>query len=158
MPRHEDRNRCHYCMAFIAEALRYRNVAPFGVGHNTVCRTTIDKYTIPENTGILVYQGYIMRNEKEWERANDFMPERFLDSEGQFVSTRPKAYMPFGVGRRVCPGERLAIADLFLVLVRFLQRTQRYDILVDSIAGVSVDPQIPDSSNPPEFTIIFKKK
>ncbi|CAG2123235.1 unnamed protein product, partial [Medioppia subpectinata] len=71
MPRHEDRNRCHYCMAFIAEALRYRNVAPFGVGHNTVCRTTIDKYTIPENTGILVYQGYIMRNEKEWERAND---------------------------------------------------------------------------------------
>ncbi|CAG2177683.1 unnamed protein product, partial [Oppiella nova] len=81
---------------------------------------------------VIVYQGYICRNDKDWEKANEFIPERFLDKQGEFITTRPKAYIPFGVGRRVCLGEKLAIADLFLVLVRFLQSTQDYDIVLDS--------------------------
>jgi cytochrome P450 len=43
MPTHEDRNRCHYVMAFIAETLRFRNIAPQGVPHRAVVRTTIGK-------------------------------------------------------------------------------------------------------------------
>ena len=33
MPTHEDRNRCHYCMAFISETLRFSNIVPLGVQH-----------------------------------------------------------------------------------------------------------------------------
>ncbi|CAG2176594.1 unnamed protein product, partial [Oppiella nova] len=132
MPTHEDRNRCHYVMAFLSETLRFRNVAPFGVVHKALVRTTIGEYTVPENMGVMVYQGVILRNDKDWEKANEFIPERFLDKQGEFITTRPKAYIPFGVGRRVCLGEKLAIADLFLVLVRFLQSTQDYDIVLDS--------------------------
>ncbi|CAG2103733.1 unnamed protein product [Medioppia subpectinata] len=132
MPTHEDRNRCHYVMAFIAESMRFRNVAPTGLPHKAIVNTKLDKYTIPKNMTVIVYHGIICRNDKDWQNANEFKPERFINSEGQFITTRPKAYIPFGVGRRVCPGEKLAIADLFLVLVRFLQSTQDYDIVLDS--------------------------
>ena len=60
----------------------------------------------------------------------NFKPERFLDSKGKYLTTRPKTFIPFGVGRRVCLVEKLAIADLFLVLVRFLQKTYDYEIVL----------------------------
>ena len=42
IPTHEDRNRCHYVMAFISEALRFRNVtSPTGHFHSAVVRSTI---------------------------------------------------------------------------------------------------------------------
>ena len=43
MPTHEDRNRCHYVMAFIAETLRFRNIVPQGLPHRAIVRTTIGK-------------------------------------------------------------------------------------------------------------------
>ena len=106
---------------------------------------------------VIVYQGYICRNDKDWEKANEFIPERFLDKQGEFISTRPKAYIPFGVGRRVCPGEKLAIADLFLVLVTFLQSTQDYDMIAESSTGIDADPNIADSLSPSEYKITFSK-
>ncbi|CAG2100869.1 unnamed protein product, partial [Medioppia subpectinata] len=149
MPTHEDRNRCHYVMAFIAESLRFRNIVPQGLPHKAMVRSTIGNYTIPEKMGIVVYQGIICRNDKDWQNAEIFKPERFLDSEGQYLVTKPKAYIPFGVGRRVCLGERLAIANLFLVLVRLLQSTQDYELVLDSHNGIEVDPNVADSYYPP---------
>jgi cytochrome P450 len=38
-----------------------------------------------------------------------FKPERFLDSEGEFVGwTKPHGFMPFSIGRRECTGQSLA--------------------------------------------------
>ena len=89
--------------------------------------------------------------------SHQFIPERFLDSEGRYMTTRPKAYIPFGVGRRVCLGEKLAIADLFLVLVTFLQSTQDYDMIAKSSTGIDADPNIADSLSPSEYKITFSK-
>ena len=119
---------------------------------------SLGKYTIPENMGVFVYQGICCRNDDDWQKGSEFRPERFLDSEGQFMTTRPKAYIPFGVGRRVCLGEKLAIADLFLVLVRFLQSTQDYDIVLDSNCGIDADPNIADAFNPYDYKICLKSK
>ena len=41
IPTHEDRNHCHYVMAFISETLRIRNIAPTGVNHKAVVTSTI---------------------------------------------------------------------------------------------------------------------
>ena len=41
LPTHEDRNQCHYTMAFISETLRHRNVAPIGVPHKAVVSSKI---------------------------------------------------------------------------------------------------------------------
>src|ERR1700743_3521088 len=107
---------------------------------------------------VVVYHGYICRNDKDWEKANEFIPERFLDKQGELITTRPKAYIPFGVGRRVCLGEKLAIADLFLVLVTFLQSTQDYDMVSESSTGIAADPNISISFSTSEYKITFSKR
>ena len=44
MPTHEDRNRCHYVMAFISETLRISNIIPTGLQHKAVVTSKIGKY------------------------------------------------------------------------------------------------------------------
>ena len=63
-----------------------------------------------------------------WDNPDKFIPERWFDNEGKFLTNKPAAYIPFSYGRRVCPGETLAINDLFLALVRFMQLTNDYKI------------------------------
>ena len=43
MPTHEDRNRCHYVMAFLSEVLRFSNIVPTGVQHKAVVTTKLGK-------------------------------------------------------------------------------------------------------------------
>ncbi|XP_054154608.1 steroid 17-alpha-hydroxylase/17,20 lyase-like [Oppia nitens] len=153
LPTLDDRHRCHYVMAFISETLRFRNVVPVAVPHNAIVDSKIGDYKIPKNMSVCVYQGFIMRNDsnKYWTNPNDFKPERFLDSDNHYMrptSRSQPAFIPFGIGRRVCIGEKLAIADLFLVLTRFLQSTQNYDIVLDSHQGLDADPNNTDSISP----------
>ena len=115
------------------------------------------KHTIPEGNGLFVYHGMILMDEKHFPNPEEFKPERFIEN-GKFMTTRPKAYIPFGVGRRVCLGEKLAIADLFLVLVRFIQLTSDYDLVLGTNGGLEADPNITDNYSPKEYKIIFKTK
>ncbi|XP_054167198.1 cytochrome P450 2A9-like [Oppia nitens] len=159
MPTHEDRQRCHYVMAFIAETLRFRNVVPGGVFHKAMITSKIGDYTIQKDMPVFAYQGFILRDDKYWENSETFIPERFLDSDGHYMTARSPAFIPFGVGRRICLGEKLAIVDLFLVLVRFLQSTQNYDIVLDSHNGLDILPN--GSFNdiyPHKYTIVLKTK
>ncbi|XP_054154596.1 steroid 17-alpha-hydroxylase/17,20 lyase-like [Oppia nitens] len=162
LPTLDDRHRCHYVMAFISETLRFRNIGPIGLAHKAIVDSKIGDYTIPKNMSVFVYQGFVLRNDsnKYWTNPNDFIPERFLDSDNHYMITRSQqtAFIPFGVGRRVCLGEKLAIADLFLVLIRFLQSTQNYDIVLDSHPGFDADPCNSDSITPNSYTIMFKSK
>ncbi|XP_054165685.1 steroid 17-alpha-hydroxylase/17,20 lyase-like [Oppia nitens] len=151
---HEDRHHCHYAMAFISESLRLRNVAPIGLPHKTLERTTVGKYTVPKDTVIAYLQGIVMMDDKYWSNADKFKPERFL-IDGKFNNTRPIGYVPFGVGRRVCLGEKLVIADLFFVLIRFLQMTSDYDIVLDSNAGIDPNPNIVDTIEPNNYKILI---
>ena len=80
---------------------------------------------------VFVHRDYIMNDEKNFENPDQFIPERFLEN-GKYITTRPSAFIPFGVGRRVCLGEKVAIADLFIVLVRFIQKTNEYNIRLHS--------------------------
>ncbi|XP_054167351.1 cytochrome P450 2C31-like [Oppia nitens] len=160
LARHEDRQRCHYVMAFIAETLRFRNVFPSGLMHKAVVDSKIGNHMIPKDTSVLTFQAIILRNNdnKYWTNGLDFIPERFLDSDGHYMTTHSPAFIPFGVGRRVCLGEKLAIADLFLVLVRFLQSTQNYDIVLDTYSDLDPNPNDLISCRPNDYTIILKSK
>jgi len=71
---------------------------------------------------VQVLQWSIMNDEKYWPNPEQFNPNRHLKPDGQFEEPR-RAYIPFGIGKRNCLGEKLAMADLFLVTVRLLQAT-----------------------------------
>ncbi|XP_054154603.1 cytochrome P450 2E1-like [Oppia nitens] len=164
LPTLDDRQRCHYSMAFISETLRFRNVVPVGVEHKAIVDSKIGNYMIPKNMSVYVYQGFILRNDSNkylTTNPNDFIPERFIDSDNHYMTPTSGSqpdFIPFGVGRRVCIGEKMAIADLFLVLIRFLQSTQTYDIVLDSHQGFDADPNNSDSISPSSYTIMFKSK
>ncbi len=109
---------------------------------------------------VFCHQHCIMNDPKYWNNPREFRPERFLEN-GKYLALRPTAFIPFGTGRRKCLGEKLAINDLFLVLVRFLQSTNEYEIaLEDGPGSADLEPEnsIPDVARPKDFKIIFKSK
>ncbi|CAG2177149.1 unnamed protein product, partial [Oppiella nova] len=145
---HEDLNECHYINAFISEALRYRNANPLGVPHKTLEDTDIDGISIPANTTVVCHQFSILNDPDYWSEPHVFKPERFL-SDGHYVPTRAPHYVPFGVGRRKCLGDRLAINELFLVLVAFMQSTHDYDI------SLATGPGTADLQPDPQQVVLF---
>ena len=84
-----------------------------------------------------------MHNPKIFNDPNTFKPSRFLESNDSYVLSRPNGFVPFGMERRVCLGEKLALADLFLIVVNLLQRTSGYEFALPDgpgTANLTADP------------------
>ena len=75
-------------------------------------------YTIPSGHLLLPSFHEIMMGEESWPNASRFDPTRFI-KDGKFK--RDEKVIPFQIGKRVCPGEGLAKAELFLFLVGLVQ-------------------------------------
>ena len=95
-----------------------------------------------------------------FEDATTFKPERWLDSNGKYLTTKPAGFVSFGMGRRVCLGEKLAMADLFLIVVRTLQSTSGHQFVFpdgpDSV-GISPDPSMPGLCAPCKYKLLLQK-
>jgi cytochrome P450 len=182
---HEDKNSCHYVNAFISETLRFRPVAPLGVPHRALVDTQIskffrdnqfllksysdfnqkllkfkDEYNIPKDTFVLGNLSVILNDEKYWNKPEVFNPNRFLTSNGEFTSN-VKAFTPFGIGRRICLGEKLALADLFLITVRLLKSTSDYIFVLpkgDGSANLEPNPDVIFLSTAMPYKILLQKK
>ncbi|XP_054157898.1 steroid 17-alpha-hydroxylase/17,20 lyase-like [Oppia nitens] len=160
MVTHEDKNNCHYVNAFIAETLRLRGVTPLAVPHVAMCDTKMGEHNIKEGTFVMSNLWAIARDPEIWDKPEEFNPNRFLSSDGTFNSSIP-GYVPFGIGRRVCLGEKLALADLFFITVRLLQSTSQYMLKLpggDGSADLEPNPIILLFNSPKPYEIILKRK
>lgn len=79
----------------------------------------ISGYKITPGTRLIVNVWKIQRDPRIWENPNCFNPDRFLTSN---VDVKGKDFelIPFGSGRRSCPGASLALQVLHLTLARIL--------------------------------------
>ncbi len=114
--------------------------------------------TIPSKTLIMAHHYYFMNDPKYWNNPQEFKPERFLES-GKYLTSRPTAFIPFGTGRRMCLGEKLAINDIFLILVRLLQSTNGYEITLrdgPGSADFNSDNSMKNMFPPKKYEIILK--
>ena len=137
-----DRQRMPYTKAFLMEVHRYATEVPTSVPHVCMRDVTFEGYHIKKGTVLFPNLWSIHHDEKLWHDPWNFRPERFLDSNGELLPADHdlrKAWIPFSLGRRSCPGETLAMTRTFLYLTRILQE---FDITPPSSGCIpNVDPR-----------------
>ncbi|KAJ9567400.1 hypothetical protein OSB04_003366 [Centaurea solstitialis] len=112
-----------YLDAIIKETLRLYPVAPLSVPHESIEDCIVGGYNIPKGTRLLVNLWKIQRDPNIWSDPLEFRPERFLTSHKD-VDVKGKHFelLPFGSGRRVCPGAFFALQSMGLTLASLIQQ------------------------------------
>ncbi|KAM7501065.1 hypothetical protein LguiA_025479 [Lonicera macranthoides] len=108
-----------YLKLVIKETLRLHPPLPLLLPR--VCREQceIDGYIIPKKTKVIVNSWAIGRDKESWDDAESFKPERFDSSSVDYTGNNME-YIPFGAGRRMCPGMSFGIANVELPLAQLL--------------------------------------
>ncbi|XP_038238107.1 cytochrome P450 2C23-like [Dermochelys coriacea] len=118
-PALEDRLQLPYTNAMLHELQRYLDLVPMNLPHATTRPTPFRGYLIPQGTTIIPLLASVHFDPASWETPEDFNPGHFLDENGAF--RKRDTAMPFSAGKRMCPGEGLAKAEIFLFITTLLQ-------------------------------------
>ncbi|VAH81107.1 unnamed protein product [Triticum turgidum subsp. durum] len=95
---------------------------PLLVPHMNLHDAKLAGYNIPAESKILVNAWFLANNPEQWKRPDEFRPERFLEEEKHVEANgNDFRYLPFGVGRRSCPGIILALPILGITIGRLVQ-------------------------------------
>jgi cytochrome P450 len=108
-----------YLKSVIKETMRLHPPLPLLIPRESRERCEINGYEIPAKTRVAVNIWAIARDPSYWDEAESFKPERFVNSTIDFKGTNFE-YIPFGAGRRICPGIAFALANVELPLAQLL--------------------------------------
>nr|AFK40361.1 unknown [Medicago truncatula] len=109
----EDLQKLRYLKCVVLEGLRRHPPGKFPLPHAVKEDVVLDGYLVPKNGTVNFLLAEMALDPRVWEDPLEFKPERFLKDE-TFDITRSKEIkmMPFGAGRRICPGLNLALLHL----------------------------------------------
>ncbi|CAM0884358.1 unnamed protein product [Alopecurus aequalis] len=110
-----------YTRMVIKETMRLHPAVPLLLPR--VCRETCDVggFEVRKGTRVIVNAWALARSPENWREAEEFKPERFEDSPAAGYDKGTQFdYLPFGGGRRMCPGDVFALAVLELMVARLL--------------------------------------
>ncbi|RDX93247.1 Cytochrome P450 71D8, partial [Mucuna pruriens] len=108
-----------YLKAVIRETLRLHPPLPLLLPRECIEACMIDGYDLPTKTKVIVNVWAIGRDPDHWHDAERFIPERFHDTCIDYKGTDFE-YIPFGAGRRMCPGISFGIASVEFALAKLL--------------------------------------
>ena len=116
--------------AVIKESMRLYPVAPFVVRklqHEVIVQDEekLSTTTLPPGAFACIWIYGLHRNPKLWDRASDFVPDRWIDPSLRALDAGQNmvgAYMPFAAGPRSCVGQPLANVILRIILARLVHR------------------------------------
>ncbi|XP_050364008.1 cytochrome P450 CYP82D47-like [Argentina anserina] len=111
-----------YLQAIVKEALRLYPPSPLALPHEAMEDCKVGGFHIPKGTHLYVNIWKLHRNPSVWPNPEVFSPERFLTSHaGVDASGHHFEFIPFGSGRRVCPGITFAFQVVHLTVARLIQ-------------------------------------
>ena len=108
-----------YLRCVVKETFRLHPPLPLLIPHESMEGCHVDGYFIPAKTRLYVNVWAIGRDENVWKDAEQFQPERFVGSNKD-VKGQDFDLLPFGTGRRGCPGISSGLSTVELALAQLL--------------------------------------
>ena len=141
-----------YLKAVVLEGLRLHPPGHFVLPHGVQSDAAeIGGYTVPRGAEVNFLVAEMGRDETVWTAAREFRPERFLDGgEGcgvDITGRREIKMMPFGAGRRMCPGYAVGIHHAEYFVARMVRELE-WRPAADGVAA--------DMAEALEFTTVMK--
>ncbi|XP_068647692.1 cytochrome P450 CYP82D47-like [Aristolochia californica] len=110
-----------YLRAIVKESLRLYPAAPLAVPHEAMEDCNIGGFHVPAGTRIITNLYKLHRDPRIWPEPEEFRPSRFLSSHRDMdVRGKHFEFIPFGSGRRMCPGITSALQVVHFSLARLL--------------------------------------
>ncbi|KAF8022914.1 hypothetical protein BT93_F0431 [Corymbia citriodora subsp. variegata] len=151
MVKESDLSKLAYVQAIVKETLRLYPPASLSGMREFTQDCTVGGYHVPAGMRLIVNLWKLQSDPRIWERPEEFEPERFLTGAHEDVDVKGQHFelIPFGAGRRACPGASLGLQMVQLTLASLLHgfdvRTARGNDVVDmtAIAGLTIDMAAP---------------
>ncbi|KAL8529926.1 hypothetical protein ACS0TY_007116 [Phlomoides rotata] len=145
-----DLEKMHYLKAVIKESLRFHPPVPLLVPRVARKDVKIKGYDISRGTVVMINIWAIGRDQISWDEPEKFWPERFLNTSVDFKGSNFEL-IPFGAGRRGCPGMTYGVATIELLLANLVQKfywelpnaTEGKDLDMGEIPGLAVHRAVP---------------
>ncbi|XP_010320112.1 trimethyltridecatetraene synthase-like isoform X1 [Solanum lycopersicum] len=148
----EDFSKLPYIDAIIKETFRLHPLCALIPPHYSTEDCNVAGYDIPKGTTVYVNAWSLGRNPKYWDRPEEFIPERFIENNID-IKGQNFGLLPFGSGRRKCPGYSLGIKIVRTTMANLLHGfdwklagdMKPEDISMDEIYGLTTHPKNPIS-------------
>ncbi|KAA8546803.1 hypothetical protein F0562_003232 [Nyssa sinensis] len=142
-----------YLKMVVKETLRMHPAGPLLIPRETIQQCKIggnNGYTIYPKTRVLVNVYAIGRDPNNWKNPHVFYPERFEDNNIDFKGNHFEL-LPFGAGRRICPGLAMAIGTIEFTLANLLYcfdwelpgGMKREDMSMEEQGGITIHKKTP---------------
>ncbi|RZC54570.1 hypothetical protein C5167_013474 [Papaver somniferum] len=108
-----------YLDMVIKESMRLYPVAPLLVPHEAMEDTIVNGFFIPKTSRIIINSWAIGRDPNSWTDPGEFIPERYIENN---IDLRGQDFqlLPFGSGRRGCPGIQLGLLAVRLIVAQLV--------------------------------------
>ncbi|RWV98280.1 hypothetical protein GW17_00038883 [Ensete ventricosum] len=121
MVREEELSDMVYLKAVIKEVLRLHPPVPLLLPRELLEDCRLQGYNIPKKTRVLVNAWAMGRDPNYWEAPEEFKPERFIEDGAMDFKGNDFPFIPFGAGRRICPGMNFSTSTLELALANLVR-------------------------------------
>lgn len=138
VPNLDHRANCHFVSSFINESLRFRTPIGLTLPHKALQDAQIGQFNIMKGTVVIGSAYKCCRDERLFDDPDEFKPDRFLKEDGTFQASTNVANIPFGLsGRRSCPGNKLALSQIFFILAGWFQNTKGLELVLETGPGTA---------------------
>lgn len=151
LPDFEDRPAMKYLEYVIQEATRWAPLSPVGIPHASLNDDYYRGYYIPGGATVFANAWTMSRDERHYSSPDEFNPDRYIPLE-EGGKGEPLPEGPFGFGRRVCPGQHLALAGVYIAVATLLATMdlncpvdERGEIILPKVSFSNGLSGVPDS-------------